>query len=89
MPKLLDYAVYNSFFHRSDRTVHEQVLFRLESKSHPVTYFDIVEGKVVKKTAEEMRQDILAATSALKSYGIVRRRPCGVNGFKQHKILGR
>jgi long-chain acyl-CoA synthetase len=70
LPKLLGYAVYNSFFHRSDRTVHEQVLFRLESKRYPITYYDIVEGKVVKKSAEEMRRDILAATSALKSYGI-------------------
>jgi len=37
MPNLLRFAVYNSFFHRSDRTVHEQALFRLESKSHPIT----------------------------------------------------
>lgn len=70
LPKLLGYAVYNSFFHRSNRTVHEQVLFRLESKRYPITYYDVIEGKVVKKTAEEMRRDILAATSALKSYGI-------------------
>jgi long-chain acyl-CoA synthetase len=70
MPKLLDYAVYNSFFHRSDRTVHEQALFRLESKSYPVTYFDIVEGEMIRKTAQEMRNDILAATSALRRFGI-------------------
>lgn len=70
LPKLLGYAVYCSFFHRSDRTVHEQVLFRLESKRYPITYYDIVEGKVVKKSAEEIRRDVVAATSALKSYGI-------------------
>lgn len=70
MPGLLNYAVYNSFFHRSDRTVHEQVLFRLESKSHPITYFDIIEGKQIKKTAGDMRRDILAIASALKTYGI-------------------
>jgi long-chain acyl-CoA synthetase len=33
MPKILDYAVYNGFFHRSQRTVHEQVLFRLKEKN--------------------------------------------------------
>ena len=87
MPKLLEYAVYNSFFHRSDRTVHEQVLFRLERKSHPVTYFDIVEGKVVKKTAEEMRQDILAATSALKSYGIVPGDRVALTGLNSSRYL--
>jgi len=70
MPKLLDYAVHNSFFHRSDRTVHEQVLFRLESKSHPITCYDLIEGKAVKKTAEYMRREILAATNALKAFGI-------------------
>ncbi len=87
MPKLLEYAVYNSFFHRSDRTVHEQVLFRLESKSHPVTYFDIIEGKVVKKTAEEMRQDILAATSAMKSFGIVPGDRVALTGLNSTRYL--
>ncbi|MCW4023455.1 MAG: AMP-binding protein [Candidatus Bathyarchaeota archaeon] len=70
MPRLLEFAVYNSFFHRSDRTVHEQVLYRLESKSHPITYYDLTEGKTVKKTAQEMRNEILAATSALKAMDI-------------------
>ncbi len=87
MPKLLDYAVYNSFFHRSDRTVHEQVLFRLESKSHPVTYFDIIEGKIIKKTAEEMRQDILAATSALQTFGMAPGDRVALTGLNSTKYL--
>ena len=70
LPHLLEYAVYNSFLHRSDRTVHEQALFRLESRSYPVTYYDIIEGQIVKKTASEMRHDILAAVSSLRSFGI-------------------
>jgi long-chain acyl-CoA synthetase len=70
MPKLLEFAVYNSFFHRSDRTVHEQVLYRLESKSHPITYYDVLEGRTLKKTAQEMRNEILRATSALKAMDI-------------------
>ncbi len=41
LPHLLEYATYHSFFHRSDRTVHEQVMFRLESQSHPITYYDV------------------------------------------------
>jgi long-chain acyl-CoA synthetase len=71
LPKLLGYAVYNSFFHRSDRTVHEQVLFRLESQRYPITYYDVIEGKFVKKSAEKMREDIIALTNALKRFGIV------------------
>ena len=87
MPKLLEYAVYNSFFHRSDRTVHEQVLFRLESKSHPVTYFDVIEGQILKKTSQEMHQDILAATSALKSYGIVPGDRVALTGLNSSRYL--
>ena len=87
MPKLLDYAVYNSFFHRSDRTVHEQVLFRLESKSHPVTYYDLIEGKTIKKTAQEMRQDILAATSALKTFGIAAGDRVALTGLNSTRYL--
>jgi long-chain acyl-CoA synthetase len=69
-PHLLEYATYNSFLHRSDRTVHEQALFRLESKSYPIIYYDIVEDRIVKKTATEMRHQILAAVSALRSLGV-------------------
>ncbi len=69
-PRLMKYAVYNSFLHRSDRTVHEQALFRLESRSYPITYYDIIEDRVVKKTAAEMRQDILTAVKALRVLGI-------------------
>ncbi len=87
MPKLLGYAVYNSFFHRSDRTVHEQVLFRLESKSRPITYFDIIEGKIIKKTAHEMRNDILAATSALKNYGIAPGDRVALTGLNSTRYL--
>ena len=70
LPCLLHYAVYNSFLHRSDRTVHEQALFRLESRSYPVTYYDIVGGQIIRKTSAEMRSDILAAVGALQSLGI-------------------
>jgi long-chain acyl-CoA synthetase len=87
MPKLLNFAVYNSFFHRSDHTVHEQVLFRLDSKSHPVTYFDIIEGKTIRKNAEEMRQDILAATSALKTYGIAAGDRVALTGLNSSRHL--
>ena len=69
LPHLLEYAVYHGFFHRSDRTVYEQVLFRLESKSHPITYFDIVDDKVIRKSASEMQKDMLAAAHALRVMG--------------------
>ena len=70
LPHLLEYAVYHGFFHRSDRTVYEQALFRLQSKSYPITYFDIVEDKTIRKSASEMQTDVLAATHALRFMGI-------------------
>jgi long-chain acyl-CoA synthetase len=70
LPRLLEFAVYNSFLHRSGRTVHEQALFRLESRSLPITYYDIIEGQIVRKTAAKMRNDILAAANALRSFGV-------------------
>jgi long-chain acyl-CoA synthetase len=69
-PRLLDFAIYCSFFHRSDRTVYEQVLFRLESRSYPVTYFDVVDGEFIRKSAQEMRQEILAVAGALRATGV-------------------
>lgn len=70
LPHLLEYAVYFNFFHRSERTVYEQVLFRLESKSNPVTYFDVIEGQIVPKSAEQVRSDILAAAGAMQVLGV-------------------
>ena len=59
LPKILNYAVYNGFFHRSERTVHEQVLFRLRSKSRPVQYYDIANGKFLERKNSDVRKDIL------------------------------
>jgi hypothetical protein len=44
LPRLLEYAVFTGFLHRSGRTVHEQILLRLERKSRRVNYHDMVEG---------------------------------------------
>ena len=87
MPKLLEYAVYNSFFHRSNRTVHEQVLFRLNSKSHSVTYFDLIKGRTQKKTGQEMHQEILAISGALKALGIKSGDRVALTGLNSSRYL--
>jgi long-chain acyl-CoA synthetase len=86
-PHLLEYAVYHSFFHVSDRTVHEQVLFRLESKSHPITYFDIVENQIIPRTAADLRKEILAATSALRGMGIAAGDRVALTGLNSARYL--
>ena len=70
LPRLLEYAVYHGFLHRSERTVHEQVLYRLESKSLPVTYYDIIEDRLIEKTAAQMREEILSAAAALRAMNV-------------------
>ncbi len=70
MPHLLSYAVYAGFMHRSERTVHEQVLYRLAGKSRPITYHDISGDRIVTRSGQDVRQDVLVAMAALKSLGI-------------------
>lgn len=70
LPRLLEYAVYTGFLHRSDRTVHEQILYRLRSKSRPVTYHDLAGGQLVTRSAKEVRAEILAAAGAMRALGI-------------------
>jgi long-chain acyl-CoA synthetase len=69
LPKLLNYGVYNGFFHRSERTVHEQVLFRLNSKNRPITFYD-VNNKYLKIKSSNIRIDIINAIKALKALNI-------------------
>jgi long-chain acyl-CoA synthetase len=70
LPRLLAYAVDQGFMHRLERTVHEQLLARLRSKSRPINYFDIVEGRLVRHSPDEVRRQILAAASALTAFGV-------------------
>ena len=69
---LLSYAVRYSFWHRTARTAHEQILFRLGSRSKPVTYHDLVEGREIIRTAAEMRAEILAVAAGLARLGLAR-----------------
>jgi long-chain acyl-CoA synthetase len=70
LPRLLAYAVGQGFMHRSERTVHEQLLARLGSKTRPLNYFDIVQGRLIPRSASEVRREILAAAGALTTLGI-------------------
>jgi long-chain acyl-CoA synthetase len=70
LPKLLDYAIYNGFFHRSDRTVHEQILFRLNSQNRPVKYYDIVNNEFLALNHYDIRKNILNALKSLEMLGV-------------------
>jgi len=70
LPHLLDFAVYRGFLHRSERTVHEQIIFRLARSSRPIRYYDIVEGQTIPRSAAAVRQEMLAAAVALRALGV-------------------
>ncbi|MCE1255742.1 MAG: SDR family oxidoreductase, partial [Anaerolineae bacterium] len=70
LPVLLKEAVYRSFWHRTTRTVHEQVLFRMQSKNKPVTYYDLSLGQVNRRSAAEMLAEIKNIQSAFRAFNI-------------------
>lgn len=70
LPNILDYAVYYGFFHRSERTVHEQVLHRLKGRSFPVRYYDITPEGTREKSASQLYTDISSAYHALGELGV-------------------
>jgi long-chain acyl-CoA synthetase len=87
LENLLEYAAYMGFLHRSDRTVHEQILFRLKGRSMPITYHDVYDGQIVKRTAAQVRGDILKAASTLKSMGIERGDRIALVGLNSTRFL--
>ncbi|MBN9391457.1 MAG: AMP-binding protein [Chloroflexi bacterium] len=70
LPILLEYATAKGFMHRSGRTVHEQILYRLERKNHRVVYRDAAGGKLLTLKADRVRREIVMATHALQKLGI-------------------
>jgi len=87
LPRLLDYAAYYGFMHRSERTVHEQILFRLQARSRPVTFHDIAEGQTVTRGPAEVRRDMLAAAAALHALGIGRGDRVALVGLNSSRYL--
>jgi long-chain acyl-CoA synthetase len=71
LPRLLDYAVQKGFLHRSGRTVHEQVLTRLQSRRLPVRVHDLAaDGSERPRGGAELAREIGAATGALRALGV-------------------
>jgi long-chain acyl-CoA synthetase len=87
LPKLLEFAVYHGFLHRSDRTVHEQVLFRLQRSSMPVKYYNIVKGEIKESSATDIYQNIISASKALQSMGVNKGDKVAVAGYNSTKYL--
>ncbi len=87
LPTLLDYAVYNGFFHRSERTVHEQILFRLNSLSRSVRYYDVVDNQFLALKQADIRINILNALTALEILGVNPGDRVAIVGFNNSRYL--
>jgi long-chain acyl-CoA synthetase len=71
LPRLLEYAVSKGFLRRAGRTVHEQLVHRLQSKSLPICIHDLVKGKISRqRSGTEMCREIREAAEALQAHGI-------------------
>jgi len=87
LPSLLKYAVYMGFFHRSERTVHEQILFRLKSRSRPVEYYDIAGGEFIKRSSVELRQEMIYAARSLHKLNVKPGERIALLGFNSTRYL--
>jgi long-chain acyl-CoA synthetase len=87
MGPILEYTTRFNFMHRSERTVHEQILYRLQSQHRGVTYYDIVQGQIKKHSAAEVRGGMLKAASALRALDIRQGDRVALVGFNSTRYL--
>lgn len=87
LPKILEFAIYYGFLHRSNRTVHEQVLFRLKSRSMPTHYHDIVKGEIKNFSALDIHQNIIKALKSLQKMGIQKGDKIAITGFNSTRYF--
>ena len=71
LPRLLDYAARYGFLHRTERTAHEQILYRLGHSGRAISYHDVVAGRHRSRRPADLRHDVLAATASLRKLGVV------------------
>jgi len=87
LPSLLSYAIYHGLLHPAPRTVHEQIFARLSGRSMPVSFKDVVEGRVVNRDNKQIQGDILSAVGALRSLGIAKGDKVAIVGLNSSRYL--
>jgi len=87
LPRLLTYAVYHGFIHPYPRTVHETILHRLEGRSIPVSISDVIDGRVVRRDPNQVREQMLSASGALRRMGVAKGDKVGIVGLNSSRYL--
>jgi long-chain acyl-CoA synthetase len=80
LPRLLAYAARYGFLHRSGRTVHEQIMYRLGGTDRAIRYHDVADGRYRIRRSADVRRDVVAAAQALRRLGVVPGDRVGVVG---------
>lgn len=87
LPNLLEFAFYYAFFHRSERTVHEQILFRLNSNVKPVRYHEIANQQIIDYDTPTVRETMFSAAKAMQAMDIKKGDTVVVVGFNSLRYL--
>jgi long-chain acyl-CoA synthetase len=87
LPRMVAHASRRGFMHRSGQTVHEQILFRMRSRSRPVTFADLIEGRLITRPVEEVHDQALRAASALASLGVRKGDRVAIVGLNSTRYL--
>jgi long-chain acyl-CoA synthetase len=87
IPNLLRYAADRGFLHRTERTVHEQVLARLQSERLAVRVHDAVDGTIRTRSGSEVSREIVEATGALRALGVGRGHRVALVGLNSSRYL--
>jgi long-chain acyl-CoA synthetase len=87
MVKALAFGTEYGFMHRSERTVHEQVLFRLGRSRRRVRLFDIIDGGSVERDDSGARNDIMRLAKALIASGVGKGDRVAVVGWNSVRYL--
>jgi len=87
LPRMLEYAVSRGFLHATDRTVHEQALVRMASRSRPVEYIDIMAHGAEKHPGRDIRVLAQRAAAGLAAFGVRRGDRVGIVGYNGTRYL--
>jgi long-chain acyl-CoA synthetase len=88
LPRLFDYAVRRGFLRRSGRTVHEQVVVRLQSRRLPIRVHDIsMDGTCRPRSGGEMVAEIRQSCAALRALGVRPGDRVGLVGLNSSRFL--
>jgi long-chain acyl-CoA synthetase len=87
-PRLFEYAASRGFLRGSGRTVHEQLVQRLQSRSLPIRVHDVLGGEGSRmRSGAEMCREISLATEALRILGVTPGDRVALAGLNSSRFL--